>query len=441
MCPTYRIAWDSVIPSYLKVFAKDVDSGHTKAVWRGAQGDPANHLVQLLGRGPDGRGPVEMDVRIRAVQDQDLDEFFRGKECTAFWLPEFDTHVDPNIISYCQNRTGRHPEPEDRPETAATVAYEGVWGDANTPTIGSWFETDFYSKRDAELAKRGCRVHRQPPGYDPDSPDGFHPSAENRQNLRRIRPDYYRHKAKTMDPHDVDRLLRCKLTYGRLGVPVHDKFDQVRHVSQEPLDYDPDAVLIIGVDVDLRGAAVFGQRGTFGSWKVLAEVTAQDAPAGEMDVSEFAEAITAVRTQRFPLCKRAIIVMDPAGKNRSSLNRRVNFGTELQAATKITVVPAPSNDPAMRRTALANPLKRPNGLLIDGPTCPRLCTALNGGFHYPKRAGKVSRVAAKNEHAAVAEAAEYMAMGGEGISEHAALVPHMSLGDPAASNVIEVVFD
>lgn len=440
VCPTYRIAWDSVIPSYLKVYAKEVKTPATEAVWKGAQGDPANHITRMFGQGPDGRGPVEVEVRFRAVQDVDLDEFFRGKECTAFWLPEFDTHEQKAILSYCVNRVGRHPEPEDRPENPETAAYAGVWGDANTPTIGSWFEKDFYSRSAEELAALSTSFHKQPPGFDPETADGFHAEAENVTNLRRIRPDYYRNMAAGMEPHDVDRLLRCKLTYGRMGQPVHGAFDQATHVSRTALEYDPEAVLMIGIDVDLRGAAVFGQRALFGGWKVLAEVTSNDTPDGEMDVIEFAQAITTVRSQRFPRCKRAIIVMDPAGKGRSSLNRSLSFGVELQSRTKISVVPAPSNDPIMRRSALARPLKRRNGFIMD-PSCTWLATALNGGFHYPKQAGKTSSVAAKNEYSAVAEACEYMAMGGEGLEDRAGLLPTLGLGDPAASNVIEVVFD
>lgn len=440
-----------MIPSFLKTFPQKADRkgnetewsvkmGNTEATWKGAQGDPANYVLRILGKGPDGKGPVEMDVRIRAVQDVDLDEFFRGKECTAFWLPEFDTHASASILSYCANRTGRHPEPEDRPENPPFPAWEGVWGDCNTPTIGSWFQKEFFSASRSDLAARGVSLHKQPPGYDPESPDGFHAGAENAGNLRRIRPDYYRHKALTMEAHDVARLLQCKLTYGRMGSPVHPAFDETVHVSKERLEPDDDAVVVIGIDVDFHGAATFGQRGMFGSWKVFAEIVAADSQDGEMDAIEFGDAIKATLKQRFPRCKKAIIVMDPAGKSRSTTNRRISWASELQVRTGITVVPAATNDPGMRRTALARPLKRRNGILID-PSCTWLNTALNGGFHYPKKGNTTSRSAKKNEYSSIGEAAEYMVMGGEGVEDRAGLIPHMGLSDPAVSNVVEVVFD
>lgn len=445
VCPTYRIAWDSVIPSYLKVFAKETDrplvtanlpTQETRASWKGAKGDPADHVFQMLGTGPDGLGPVEVEVRFRAVQDVDLDEFFRGKECTAFWLPEVDTHNQASILSYCANRVGRYPEPDDRPENPPSKAYMGVWGDANTPTIGSWFQKDFYNAAN----DNSFAMHKQPPGYDPDTADGFHPAAENKANLAKIDPQYYRSMAARMEAHDVHRLLQCKLTYGRMGTPVHPAFDETVHVATESLDYDPDQPLIIGVDVDFKGAAVFGQRGMFGQWKALAEVVAADAPDGEMDVIEFADAISAVRLTRFPRCKKAIMVLDPAAFSRSTLNRRLSWGGELQQRTKITCVPAPTNDPKVRRTALARPLKRRNGFVSD-PGNVWLNTALNGGFHYPKKGSVTSMVAKKNEYSSIGEACEYMTLGGEGLEDRAGLVPAMGLGDPAASNVVEVVFD
>ncbi|MFC5346276.1 hypothetical protein ACETK8_15830 [Brevundimonas staleyi] len=435
-----------MIPSYKKTYIEKTDlplaQAHegatgvgTRAKWNGAKGDPADHVLQMLGKGPDGLGPVEMDVRFRAVQDVDLDEFFRGKECTAFWLPEVDTHESASILSYCTNRAGRFPEPDDRPENPEKPAYRGLWGDANTPTIGSWFQKEFYS-----APQTNFRLHKQPPGYNPDTADGFHPAAENVANLRKIDPQYYRTMAGDMEEHDVRRLLQCKLTYGRMGKPVHPSFDETSHVSTIALEPDPELPVVIGVDVDFKGAAVFGQRSLFGQWRVFAEIVAEDSPDGELDVIGFADAITTVMKTRFPRCKRAIIVADPAGKSRSTLDRSLSWIGELQQRTKITAAPAPSNDTKLRRTALARPLKRRGGFLVD-PACVWLNTALNGGFHYPKKGNVTSTSAKKNEYSSVGEACEYMCLGGEGIEDRAGLLPTMGLNDPGTSNVVEVVFD
>ena len=159
-------------------------------------------------------------MRFRAVQDLDLDEFFRGKECTGFWLPEVDTHKSSDIISYALNRVGRFPEPEDRLAPPAPPGWSGVFGDANTPLIGSWFDEQYY-----QGAPEGFKIHKQAPGYDPDTADGFHARAENVANLKKIHPEYYRDRARLMDVHDVERLFQCKRKYGRFGQPVHPYFD------------------------------------------------------------------------------------------------------------------------------------------------------------------------------------------------------------------------
>lgn len=429
ICPTYRIAWDSVIPSYLKVMDRPWGQ------WNGAKGDPADHLIKIDGRGPDGRGPVEVDVRFRAVQDLDLDEFFRGKECTAFWLPEVDTHKSADIISYALNRVGRFPEPEDRLAPPAPPGWSGVWGDANTPLIGSWFDEKYY-----QVPPKGFNIFKQPPGYDPHSTDGFHAGAENAENLRKIHPQYYRNRAELMDAHDVERLFQCKRKYGRFGQPVHAAFDESVHVSKTTLEPDPDLPVIIGLDVGFRGAATFLQRSLFGHWRQFSEIVAFDTEAGEMDAVEMGEAIKARLRQRFPRCKRAIIVMDPAGKSRSSVNSKLSWIGEIQRHSGVAVVPAPSNDPKLRRTALARPLKRMNGFLVD-PECRFSITALNGGFHYPKRGDSLSMVAKKNEYSDCGESIEYACMGGEGIEDKAGLLPAMGLDSNGASGPMEVIYD
>ncbi|MCO8028521.1 hypothetical protein NI454_01000 [Brevundimonas diminuta] len=429
VCPTYRIAWDSVIPSYLKVMDRPWGK------WNGAKGDPADHLIQIGDKGPDGQGPVEVDVRFRAVQDLDLDEFFRGKECTGFWLPEVDTHKSSDIISYALNRVGRFPEPEDRLAPPAPPGWSGVFGDANTPLIGSWFDEQYY-----QGAPEGFKIHKQAPGYDPDTADGFHARAENVANLKKIHPEYYRDRARLMDVHDVERLFQCKRKYGRFGQPVHPYFDEAAHVAPGPMEPDAELPVVIGVDVGFRGAAAFLQRSLFGHWRQYAEIVAYDTENGEMDAVELGQAIKAKLQTRFPRCRRAIIVMDPAGKSRSSLNKGMSWIGELQRSSGIRVIPAPTNDPKLRRHALKAALQRRNGFLID-PECRFSITALNGGFHYPKRGDSTSMVAKKNEYSDCGESIEYACLGGDGINDRAGVLPSMGLDAPGASNVVEVVFD
>jgi hypothetical protein len=83
------------------------------------------------------RASLHVEVLFRAVNDLDIEEFFRGFEFTAIWLPEADTNGDlAAILSLGSNRAGRYPEPDDRPGHRPS-AYAGIFGDANAPMIGS----------------------------------------------------------------------------------------------------------------------------------------------------------------------------------------------------------------------------------------------------------------------------------------------------------------
>jgi len=75
------------------------------------------------------------------------------------------------------------------------------------------------------------------------------------------------------------------------------------------------------------------------------------------------------------------------------------------------------------------------------PECRFSITALNGGFHYPKRGDSTSMVAKKNEYSDCGESIEYACLGGDGINDRAGVLPSMGLDAPGASNVVEVVFD
>lgn len=419
VAPTYRIAWDSVIPSYLK------EMNRPWGKFTGAKGDPADHLISTT---VPNFGRIEVDVRFRAVQDMDLDEFFRGKECTAFWLPEVDT-LSPDVLDYCFNRIGRFPEPDDRPDNPAAPAYRGVWGDANAPIIGSWFHERFYVS-----PRPGEKLFRQPPGYDPDTPDGFHLLAENRDNLAKIDPCYYRTMAARSSPWQVRRLLQCKPTYGRMGEPVHPNFDETVHVSSTRLEPDPLLPVIIGADCGLTPAAAFLQVDVQQNWRQLAEIAVLQ---GQMDLIEFARAIRQIMATRFARCSEATIILDPAGQARSALNHRQSYANILQAEAGIQVRPAWTNKPDLRRSALRQALSRRGGFLMD-PSCVVSAQALNGGWAYLKVRGEPRERADKGRFSHIGEAIEYGHMAGSGLG-HAGVVTHRIGGASAA--LPRVVFD
>lgn len=408
IAPTYRRLWDQVIPSYLKEVPRGLGA------FRGSKGDPADHEFNMEFQ--DGtRGYSH--VLFRAVGDISLEDFFRGFEVTAVWLPEMDTQASEDILSLARNRVGRFPEPDDRPEKpeGAPAAYAGVWGDANAPEIDSWFHERFYMRR-----KEGDAVFIQP--------GGFSPNRENWENLRKINPRYYEDMAATLDPWAVKRLLENRPGYSRHGQPVHEYFDFERHVAKGPIEPEPNSTLVIGADCGntLVPAAVFKQR-VFGQSRTLDEIV----PDGQMDLIEFAREIRQKRDTRFREVREVILAIDPAAVAKSAMNRQLNFAQILQQETGIEVQLVPTNDPLTRRTALDQGLKRqaaPNepGWICD-PRCVGLIKALAGGYSFQRKGQQLAEKPAKvHPHCDIAEAEQYGELFLNGVGAAGGHNPHDS---------------
>ena len=111
---------------------------------------------------------------------------------------------------------------------------------------------------------------------------------------------------------------------------------------------------------------------------------------------------------------------DPAGDDRAQTDETTPF--QILQGRGIPAIPAPSNDPVLRREAVAIALERmidgKPGLLLS-PKCKMLRKGMAGGYAY-KRVQVVGEEryhdkALKNRYSHVCEAAQYMMLGaGEG---------------------------
>ena len=432
ICPTYRRAWDTVIPSFFKVYPK------TKDNFRGARGDPADYFY-TANMIIDGRETtIYMEVLFRAVTDDvDIEDFFRGYEVTAYWLPEADTNKSlSTILSLGSNRAGRYPEPDDRPENGP-VAYKGIFGDANAPIIGSDHYERFYLKRmpEKKAAPPTDAVFIQP--------SGFSPNAENMHNLRKIDPKFYENQALQLDKYDVDRMLANKPGPGRHGQAVHPNFNHERHVAKREIAVDPYSPVYVGVDAGsntLHPGAVFYQKSYTGQWRAMAEIHIAE---GQMNNDDFADKIREVYNFRFGLVQTrdngALLCVDPAaGSPNAHTENSASTAMELQAKTGIEVMLAPSNKLAHRRSALdklflGSVSGSEPAILIDPVHCPGLIEGLSGGFHYKKTSQGVSPTPAKTVHSHVCEAAEYAPLTIDGLDarEGRFIRPDGARDDPA----------
>jgi hypothetical protein len=398
------------MPSYFKVFPQN------SGTFRGSRGDPADHIFDISVQSGVEMVRMHIEVLFRAVNDLDIEEFFRGFEFTGLWLPEADTNGDlAQILSLGSNRAGRYPEPDDRPSHSTVTPYSGIWGDANAPMIGKAFHDRFYLRQTPD--KR--------PAPDTDKlfiqPGGFSANAENMFNLKKIRPDYYQHMDSQLDDYDSNRLVNNRPGYGRHGQPVHPNFDQETHVAKRSIEIDKFSDVYIGVDAGsnaLVPGAAFMQRSYSGQWRVLAEIYLAE---GQMNTDELAREIRRIMESRFGALGRdqgAMLCLDPAAGGRNAASEYTT-ALSLQQLTGIEAQLAPSNDPKHRRSALDKLFKRmigpkEPGIVID-PACVGLLGGLAGGFHYAKRSQVVSPSPAKNRFSHVCEAAEYAPLTVDGL--------------------------
>lgn len=396
------------MPSYFKVFPQ------TLGTFRGSRGDPADHIFDMPMVIGGQTSTVHVEVLFRAVNDIDVEEFFRGLEATAFWLPEADTNGDLDaVISLASNRAGRYPEPDDRPGDAP-AAYKGVFGDANAPMIGTAFHRRFYLKRlaDEKPAPATDRLFVQP--------GGFSANAENMANLRKISADYYGQMASQLDSYDVNRLLHNRPGFGRHGDPVHPNFDQEAHVATRAIDCDPHADVYIGVDAGsgaMIPAAAFAQRRYSGQWCFGAEVYLAE---GQMNTEQLGERIRQVLNARYPKARGAMICIDPAAASRNPMTEYTT-AQALQQYAGIEVQLAPTNVAKFRRQALDKlflgrvPGQPKDALIIIDPACVGLVQGLAGGFHYKRRGAVLETAPTKNRFSHIVEAAEYVPLTVDGL--------------------------
>ncbi len=163
-------------------------------------------------------------------------------------------------------------------------------------------------------------------------------------------------------------------------------------------------------------AAVFGQTTASGQWRWIDELVTEDVGA-----VEFAELLGPVLRNRYAGFYFEIYG-DPAGDDRAQTDKTTPM--EILKARGIPCVPAPSNDPVLRREAVALALRRMvdgrPGLLVS-PKCAITRKGMAGGYCYKRVqvAGdeRFHDKANKNRFSHPCEAAQYMMLGaGEGNS-------------------------
>lgn len=377
--------------------------GGPHSVWEGGGGRFAQHFLKFDIVRDGVRRRVNLEMIFAAIGEQSIEQFVRGYEPTFWWLFEVDM-LPEGIVEDAIGRLGRFPNSTMRLPDLPPEDYRSyVVGDLNAPDIDSW-----YYRLVEEVRPPGLKQYVQP--------SGLSPHAENIPNLA---PTYYQdllqingHRKKW-----VTRFIRNEYGPTEVGEPVYPEYSDAIHLAPEPLRYDPNRKIDIGLDQGLtQPAAVVTQRGSSGQWRVILEYV-----PGRMNARRFAQGLIGELAEHCPKCTIDDIYADPAGFSGADQEvGELAWAETVGAELKHPVMPAPSNEIDPRLTAVKDELSH----MLDGGTpsivISRNCKMLRKGFasHYvfqtraPEKAqfGKPLKNTYANPH----DALQYLLLGKKG---------------------------
>ncbi len=315
---TYRQLWTTTIPSYLKVFSRELGD------WSGGRGNPVTHTIIFN----DDYGEIVFTVEFLAFGD-DVVNSMRGIECTDMWLSEADT-MPSEVVTNGITRVNRWPDKKHWVGyPIALQSYSQIMCDFNAPE-----DEDNYTYRvfhDAEERKKVEReINRQmPEGAEPiritfhNQPGAREPGAENLHNLK---PGYYEAQVALMKLEgrgdQIARLVDNKITPQKVGDPVFRReWNRAIHVAGADFAPDPARSLLIGLDQGLLGAAVIAQFEPPMHWSIFAEMM---FPSERLLAREFGARLSDLLDELFPGFHVEGAWADMAGEHGSSTSADEN---------------------------------------------------------------------------------------------------------------------
>jgi len=201
----------------------------------------------------------------------------------------------------------------------------------------------------------------------------------------------------------IVRFVLGDYPFGLQGSPVFPQYSHRRHVSDD-ISAERGSYLIIGMDFGLTPAAVVTQY-VDGKVCVFDELTSDDASMEEFLEDDLLPLLAA----KYPNYKK-IVVGDPAGIGRSSIDKRTPFMMLKKYGLAYTMPKTNSFGP--RREAVNWLLRREPGIKI-APHCLKLVQGLSGGYRWKEQRGQTGitkTTPEKNEYSHVCDALQYASM-------------------------------
>jgi hypothetical protein len=372
---TRRQLLDTTLKTWLKVFPENQYGEFQKT--------GMTHHWSFKPKGRD--YAIDAEFVFRALDDEADVTNLLSAEYTGAWFNEV-REINKEILTHMGRRVGRFPE---------GPTWFGWIGDSN-----AWdFEHHLHDWLLVQ-PREGYRLFKQPGGLEPD--------AENVANL----PggvDYYVRALRDYSPADADVYVHAKWGASRSGKPIYTDFNDSVHIR--PVSLDPHAPLLIGYDFGRTPAAVIAQRSVIGQWLIAREFCGED-----IGVDPHAAALKRFLATELPGFTVGKVTGDPSGRAKGAHD--MDMFRIVQSRLGGVAIPALTNDPDTRIEAVNGTFRRLiNGspaILID-PRCKMLRAACISGYRYKKlrQAGnQYTDKPDKNEHSHVAEALQYLLLGG-----------------------------
>lgn len=395
----------------------------------GGQDRPIKHRLQWeVWRGRD-KIMVDFQFETGAIGDHNVEQFIKGYEISLGWGNEVDL-LDPRVPGLLFQRTGRYPPVEMiAPSELDRVSRDGrlamakmglsvdpgeivlprlFWGDMNPPDVDHPLLAEC----------RGNEERDKNPAYNffP-QPSGLSAEAENRAGKPR---SSYELEAATQPEHIVRRMVHGLPGYSQDGKPVYPEFNERIHVADQPLEPVRGIPLSTGKDAGGSPAGVVGQFLPNGQLRILAELVTEPGTGPARYSQMFYEMLL----ERFGGFGFREAWGDPAAfYGADTQNGDLAWMQTVGKALSLQILPAPSNEPAIRQEAVRWYLGAP----IDATT-PRLlidprCKVLIGGFAAHYKLTKQASVSGtdrldvvKNKYSHPHDALQYMCLGHRGMA-------------------------
>lgn len=370
--------------------------------WTGGQGRfNRQHMSDTIETVDENNNPIEIEVLFRSLDKPADVKKVLSLELTGAWVNEA-REIPKGIIDALGDCVGRYPAVKD-----GGCTWRGVIMDTNSPDDDHWW----YRLAEEERPK-GWDFFTQPGGLIEREGEFFeNPEAENLDNLE---PGYYLTRAGGKNKDHI-RVYYCN-QYGfvRDGKPIYPEYNDAIHCTKEIIEPIKGRTLYVGIDFGLTPAAVFAQQTVTGRWHWIDELVTED-----MGATRFAEVLGPKLRGEYRDYDLEVFG-DPAGDDRAQTDETTPI--QILRAAGIQCRPAPSNDPVLRREAVAVPLSRlvdgKPGLLIS-PRCKVTRKGMAGGYCYRRLqvagAERYENKPDKNRYSHPCEAGQYAMLGaGEG---------------------------